>query len=80
VPLEARIIAVADVWDALTSDRVYRKAMSTGEARSILIAERGSKLDEHCVDALLAIIEQRSNAFSAMEPAVPAALSMAAAG
>ena len=80
VPLEARIIAVADVWDALTSDRVYRKAMSTGDARSILIAERGSKLDEHCVDALLAIIEQRSNAFSAMEPAVPAALSMAAAG
>ena len=43
IPLEARIIAVADVWDALTSDRVYRKAMSAAEARSILIAERGSQ-------------------------------------
>ena len=58
VPLEARIIAVADVWDALTSDRAYRKAMCPTEAREILIAERGSKLDPECVDALLAVIDQ----------------------
>jgi HD-GYP domain-containing protein (c-di-GMP phosphodiesterase class II) len=80
VPLEARIIAVADVWDALTSDRVYRSAMSAAEARSILIAERGAKLDEHCVDALLAVIEQRGQAATEAHPVVPAALSMAAAG
>src|SRR6476620_1443072 len=80
VPLEARIIAVADVWDALTSDRVYRKAMSVTEARSILNAERGSKLDEHCVDALLAVIEHRNLAPVAAEPNPPVALSMAAAG
>jgi HD-GYP domain-containing protein (c-di-GMP phosphodiesterase class II) len=58
VPLEARIIAVADVWDALTSDRAYRKAMCPNEAREILIAERGTKLDAECVDALFAVIEQ----------------------
>jgi HD-GYP domain-containing protein (c-di-GMP phosphodiesterase class II) len=80
VPLEARIIAVADVWDALTSDRVYRQAMSFTEARSILIAERGSKLDAHCVDALFAVIEHRSLAPVAAEPDAPVALSMAAAG
>jgi HD-GYP domain-containing protein (c-di-GMP phosphodiesterase class II) len=79
VPLEARIIAVADVWDALTSDRVYRKAMTFAEARSILLAERGTKLDEHCVDALMAVIEERSQIAPVAEPVVTAAISMAAA-
>lgn len=58
VPLEARIIAVADVWDALTSDRVYRRAMSPERAREILVSEAGTKLDATCVAALLRIIER----------------------
>jgi HD-GYP domain-containing protein (c-di-GMP phosphodiesterase class II) len=78
VPLEARIIAVADVWDALTSDRVYRKAMSHAEAQAILISERGTKLDGDCVDALLAVVGRA--VIAAEDVAAPLTRSLAAAG
>jgi HD-GYP domain-containing protein (c-di-GMP phosphodiesterase class II) len=58
IPMEARIVAVADVWDALTSDRSYRKAMSPEEARAIMRAEAGVKLDERCVQALFAVLDR----------------------
>jgi len=51
VPLEARIIAVADVYDALTSDRPYRKAMAPPEAREIILSGRGTDYDPRVVDA-----------------------------
>jgi putative two-component system response regulator len=57
IPLEARIVAVADVWDALTSRRVYRDAMSESDAREILQREAGSRLDRSCVRALFAILD-----------------------
>jgi hypothetical protein len=53
IPLIARIIAVADVFDALTSARPYRDAFSCEEAVEIIKSERGTKLDPDCVDALL---------------------------
>jgi HD-GYP domain-containing protein (c-di-GMP phosphodiesterase class II) len=56
VPIEARIVAVADVWDALTSDRVYRRAMSAEQARDVLLSESGTKLDTACVRALLRVV------------------------
>ena len=59
IPIEARIIAVADVWDALTSDRVYRGAMCPEEAWAILDRERGTKLDGACVDALARVLTRR---------------------
>jgi HD-GYP domain-containing protein (c-di-GMP phosphodiesterase class II) len=43
IPLEARIISVADVYDSLTSDRPYRKAMSTFDAKEII--EKGAGVD-----------------------------------
>jgi putative nucleotidyltransferase with HDIG domain len=43
IPIEARIITVADVFDALTSDRPYRKAMSPFDAREVI--EKGSGID-----------------------------------
>jgi HD-GYP domain-containing protein (c-di-GMP phosphodiesterase class II) len=52
IPLEARIVAVADVWDALTSDRPYRAAMPLPQAIAVIRAEAGSRLDPRCVDAL----------------------------
>jgi HD-GYP domain-containing protein (c-di-GMP phosphodiesterase class II) len=58
IPMEARIVAVADVWDALTSDRSYRKAMSTEEAREIMRSEAGQKLDERCVQALFKVLDR----------------------
>jgi putative nucleotidyltransferase with HDIG domain len=54
IPLGARIIAVADVWDALTSDRPYRRALVPAEAVKILTSEAGRALDGAIVDAFLA--------------------------
>ncbi|SEH10324.1 diguanylate cyclase (GGDEF) domain-containing protein/HDIG domain-containing protein [Thermoleophilum album] len=53
VPLEARIIAVADAYEAMTSDRPYRPAMSHDEAAAELRAAAGSRFDRRVVEALL---------------------------
>jgi HD-GYP domain-containing protein (c-di-GMP phosphodiesterase class II) len=53
IPIEARIVAVADTYDALTSDRPYRKACSVWEARRVLQDEAGAHLDPKVVAALL---------------------------
>ena len=53
IPVEARIISVADVFDSLTSDRPYRKAMSPFEVREILVKGAGSEFDPKVVDAFL---------------------------
>jgi len=53
IPFGARIVAVADVYDALTSDRPYRGAMSADEARARLEAEAGDTLDKDVVAAFL---------------------------
>lgn len=51
IPLPARIVAVADVYDALTSDRPYRKALSSSDACEIVRAGAGSHFDSLVVDA-----------------------------
>ena len=56
IPLEGRIVAVVDVFDALISDRVYRPAFSVEEAVEILRAGRGTHFDPACLDALLSDI------------------------
>lgn len=52
IPIEARIIAVADIFDALTNQRPYKKAWSNAEAFNELKQLSGTKLDSSCVDAL----------------------------
>ena len=52
IPLEARITAVADIFDALTSERPYKKAWSNDEALAELKKISGSKVDALCVQAL----------------------------
>jgi putative nucleotidyltransferase with HDIG domain len=54
IPIEARIISVADVYDSLTSDRPYRKAMSPFEAKDIIVKGRATDFDPHVIDAFLA--------------------------
>jgi HD-GYP domain-containing protein (c-di-GMP phosphodiesterase class II) len=61
IPIEARIVAVADVWDALTSRRVYRDALSHEDARQILQGEAGNRLDRSCVRALFAILDREDS-------------------
>ncbi|MDR7002755.1 HD-GYP domain-containing protein [Neobacillus niacini] len=51
IPFFARIVAVADVYDALTSERAYRKAWTHSEAMKYIIANRGTHFDPQCVDA-----------------------------
>jgi HD-GYP domain-containing protein (c-di-GMP phosphodiesterase class II) len=52
IPVEARIIAVADVFDALTSRRPYKEAISNEEAFAMLAQMSGTKLDPECIHAL----------------------------
>lgn len=53
IPLEARILSVADVYDALTSDRPYRKAMSPFDARDTIVKASGTEFDPIVVNAFL---------------------------
>src|SRR5438105_11285559 len=57
IPIEARIVAVADTFDALTSDRPYRKACSQAAARRLLAEEAGSRLDPIAVFAVLIAVD-----------------------
>jgi putative two-component system response regulator len=58
IPLPARIVAPADVFDALTSDRVYRKAISVDEASAIIEQESGSHFDPAVVEAFQSRFEE----------------------
>ncbi|HSL24097.1 MAG TPA: HD-GYP domain-containing protein [Vicinamibacterales bacterium] len=51
IPLESRIIAVADVYDSLTSDRPYRKAMSPFDARDVIVRGAETEFDPRVVAA-----------------------------
>lgn len=67
IPLSARIMAVADVYDALISRRVYKEPMPHEEAVAILCEGRGSHFDPDVLDAFLAVqeeIAQMASAFS----------------
>jgi len=56
IPIEGRIVAIADVFDALTSDRVYRRAFALGEAVEMMRAERGKHFDPVLLDAFLELL------------------------
>jgi HD-GYP domain-containing protein (c-di-GMP phosphodiesterase class II) len=58
IPLEARIVAVADVFDALTSARPYKKAWSNNEAIAEIRKLAGEKLDRDCVNALIQNLDE----------------------
>ena len=57
IPIEARIVAVADTYDALTSDRPYRTACSPAEARRVLTEESGTRLDARAIAALFSALD-----------------------
>lgn len=54
IPLFGRIVAVADVFDALTSARPYKRAWPLDDAKSFVLQGKGSHFDPGCVDAFLA--------------------------
>ena len=64
IPRCARIFAVADSFDAMTSDRPYRSALPVQTARNVIEAERGALFDPEMVDAFLALGEDAWNRIS----------------
>ncbi|MDB5800187.1 MAG: two-component system response regulator [Rhodocyclales bacterium] len=58
IPLVGRIVAVADVFDALTSQRPYKPAWSLEHARNFLLQGRGSHFDPRCIDEFLGAWEE----------------------
>ena len=58
IPLWARIMAVADTYHALTSDRPYRDGMSLQKAMDIIITARGTQLCPACVDLFVELIAE----------------------
>lgn len=58
IPLFARIIAIADVFDALTSDRPYRRALSSEEAFEVIANGRGAQFDPDLVDLFLSLKDE----------------------
>jgi putative nucleotidyltransferase with HDIG domain len=67
IPIEARVLAVADAYDTLTSDRPYRRAVTPFEARQIIVSSAGSNFDPAVVDAFV-------DAFEHGEMEIPEAL------
>jgi putative nucleotidyltransferase with HDIG domain len=60
IPLAARIFAVADVWDALHSDRPYRLAWPEQEVLAYILAQAGEHLDPHVVEVFVRMMRDRS--------------------
>jgi|GEM_PF-2020763 len=71
IPLSARITALADVYDALTSDRCYKKSFSHEEAKTIIAESRGSHFDPDIVDAFLEVEEEFREIKKQMQDELP---------
>ena len=58
IPLEARIFAIVDVWDALRSKRPYRAALPVAEVLRMIKKEKGAHFDPRVVDVFLSIVDK----------------------
>lgn len=60
IPLAARMFSVIDVWDALTSDRPYRRALSKEEALNLIISQSGSHFDPKVVEHFVKVLSNEN--------------------
>jgi putative two-component system response regulator len=58
IPMSARLFAIADVWDAVTSDRPYRTAWTDEQARAYIREQSGKHFDPKVVDLFFIVIEE----------------------
>jgi putative nucleotidyltransferase with HDIG domain len=58
IPLASRVLAIADVYEAITSDRVYRKAMTKEQGIEIMANGKGSHFDPELLKIFFAILEE----------------------
>ncbi|MBC8140161.1 MAG: HD domain-containing protein [Armatimonadetes bacterium] len=72
IPIGARILAVTDVFDALTTDRSYRRAWSRADTMMYLQKNMGSHFDPHVVSAFLRILRREEERAAAMVDGRPA--------
>ncbi|REB11575.1 HD-GYP domain-containing protein [Sporosarcina sp. BI001-red] len=61
ISLEASIVSVVDSFDAMTTDRIYRKALPTKDAVQELVKGRGTQFNPEVVDAFLSVLKKRRN-------------------
>jgi HD-GYP domain-containing protein (c-di-GMP phosphodiesterase class II) len=59
IPLPARIFALVDVWDALTSDRPYRKAWTKEKTLEYIKEQSGKHFDPQCVGTFIKLVTDR---------------------
>ena len=72
IPLESRIIACCDTWNAMRTNRAYRKALSFEVAMEELLRSAGTQLDPRVVQTLIEVVEPERMATSAPDRAQPA--------
>jgi HD-GYP domain-containing protein (c-di-GMP phosphodiesterase class II) len=70
IPLEARIMAVADVYDALVSKRVYKEPMSYEKAARIMCEGMGTQFDPNMRNAFLCCRKELEDYYSVVNEAV----------
>lgn len=63
IPMASRLVAACDAYDAMTSDRPYRKALPPGRAREQLRAGAGSQFDPAVVELVLAVLSERDGGY-----------------
>ena len=73
IPLQSRIIAVADAFEAMTGNRPYRSSITTAEALSELAKHIGSQFDGRCVHALVEVVDEEAATASAAALTLPRA-------
>ena len=60
IPLMARMFSIVDVWDALTSDRPYRQALSREEALNLIVSQSGSHFDPKVVENFIKVLSEEN--------------------
>lgn len=60
IPIQCRILAIVDVFDAMTSDRPYRKALSREAAIAEILKNKGIQFDPKLVDEFIAMMDAKS--------------------
>ena len=73
IPLMARVVGVADTWDALTSHRPYQDAMATETALALMVSLRSKAFDPAVVDALARVVRRKRAKGERLSVADPAA-------
>ncbi len=74
IPLEARILAVVDAYEAMTNDRVYRPAMPETEARAELLRCAGTQFDRRVAETFVSLLEREDRAGESLSARLSRAL------